>query len=153
MLWLTGEAKLNFINERIVQALDLSVSRSACNVSMAQTELKVQVSGSCTAYVTIGKRMYTDVGVGTLPGLCRDLLLGQDFQQLHKRVIIEYGDECGDLIIANKGEVTCALPLLMLVMHHFSQACHSFASLRFSHEDKEFSASEIQEWLTKDIIE
>ena len=51
-------SKANFINERIAQALDISVSGSACNVSMAQTELKVRVSVSCTADVTIGKRMY-----------------------------------------------------------------------------------------------
>ena len=54
-------SKGNFIKERIVQALDLSVSISACNMSMAQTELKVPVSGSCTADVTIGKHVYTDV--------------------------------------------------------------------------------------------
>ena len=62
-------------------------SRSACNVSMAHTDLTVRVSSSCTAYMTIGKRLYTDAALGIMPGFCCDLLLGQGFQQLHKRVI------------------------------------------------------------------
>jgi len=92
--------------------------------------------------VTIGKRMYTDVAFGIMPGLCCDLLLGQDFQQLHKRVIIENGGKFGDLVIASTDEVTCSLSAADVghasLFPGLSQICKPIAtkSRRFSHEDK-----------------
>jgi len=76
--------------------------------------------------VSTGTRTYTDVAFGIMPGLCCDLLLGQDFQQLHERVITEHEGELGDLIIASKNEVSCARPVAD-VGHAFSQISHSSA--------------------------
>ena len=96
---------------------------------------------------------------GIVPGLCCGLLLGQDFQQLHMRVIIEHGGEFGDFIIASKGEVACALPAAdaghTSLFPSLPQFCKPIAikSRRFSYEDKEFIASKSKEWLTNDIIE
>jgi len=71
----------------------------------------------------------------------------------------EYGGEFGDLVIASKGEVTCALPGAEVghasLFPGLSQFCKliSIKSGCCSHEDREYIARKTQEWLTNDITE
>jgi len=93
-----------------------------------------------------------------MPGLCCDVLHGQNFQYRHKRLIIEYGADLEDLILSTREDVSCALPAAAVeglsLFPDLRESCKPIAakSQRFSHDEKTFIADEI-ELLRYDIIE
>ena len=46
------------------------------------------------------RTVYPSHRLGILKALCRDVILGQDFQKEHKSVIIEYGGSKPELTVA-----------------------------------------------------
>ena len=46
-------------------------------------------------------RDYCDVTFGIIPGLCTDVILGQDFLKRHKQIIIQINDPQESLVVLN----------------------------------------------------
>ena len=54
---------------------------------MATTSLTENIYGCCNVDITVNGSNYSSVKLRVLKNLCTDILLGQDFQSLHKQVI------------------------------------------------------------------
>lgn len=67
------------ISGKAVNQLDTTIQSCNQDVDPASTDKSVQIKGKCT------------VVVGAMKNLCSDLILGKNFQQRHKTVVIKYG--------------------------------------------------------------
>ena len=97
----------SFINQQVANRLQLAISPTTRNISMALTTLKTDVIGCCTTYITLNDRTYSNVKLSVLKDLCSDIILGHDFQKRHKRLTIELHGSQSDLIVSNSS--SCAL--------------------------------------------
>ena len=147
----------SFINEQVANRLKLTLSPSTRNISMALTTLKTDIIGCCTADITLNNCTYTNVILSVLKDLCSDVILGHDFQKLHKRVTIELHGPQSDLIVSNSPSCALAaasvdeLSLLANVNPHSKPIATK--SRRFSFSDKTFIAEEISRLMSENIIE
>ncbi|KFD62546.1 hypothetical protein M514_25282 [Trichuris suis] len=119
---------------------------------MASSILTVNRPGHIIANLVVNGRSYKDVRLVILPGLCVDVILGQDFQRLHESLTLNYGGKLPPLTI-------CGLTTLRVdpsnLFAYLSPDCHPLAtkSQRFSQEDTIFIRKEIQNLLKEGIIE
>ena len=97
----------SFINQQVANRLQLAISPTTCNISMALTTLKTDVIGCCTTDITLNDRIYSNMKLSVLKDLCSDINLGHDFQKRHKRLIIELHGSQSYLIVSNS--FSCAL--------------------------------------------
>jgi len=49
--------------------------------------------------LTLCGRDYHNVCLSVLPGLCADIILGQDFQQKHASVTVKYGGQLPPIVL------------------------------------------------------
>ena len=148
----------SFISQAMAKKLGLKLNPSTQNISMALTSLKTRVLGHCITDITIDQFTYSSVRLGVLEDLCSDIILGQDFQRKHKRVIIEFGGVKPDLVIP-KSPPICSLsaasieePLLFGNLLPDAKPIAT-KSRRFSKEDQEFIDQEVAKLLAQGIIE
>ena len=66
---------------------------------MALSTAKACVLGHCFADINLHGHVYAATCLGILKNFCSDVILGQDFQRKHKRVVIEFGGSKPDLLI------------------------------------------------------
>ena len=61
---------------------------------MASSSLLIRTQGYCEVSLTSGGRDYRNIRLSILPGLCADVIIGQDFQQQHASasVTLNYGE-------------------------------------------------------------
>ena len=85
----------SFINQQVANRLQLAISPTSRNISMALATPKRDV------------RTYSNVKHSVLKDLRSDIILGHDFQKLHKRLTIELYGSQSDLIVSNSS--SCAL--------------------------------------------
>ena len=57
---------------------------------------------------TLNDKVYNNVDVGVVENLC-DVVIGQDFQRQHPRVVFEYGGPKQDFILSSASKQTCAV--------------------------------------------
>ena len=148
----------SYIHAKTVAVLKLKVEPYKLDVSMALSSLKGKVDGRCNVDITVNGRTYYNVWLGVFDNLCCDVLLGQDFQKRHSRMIIEYDGAESDLVVANKG--TCALVAAKVtktpsLFAHLDPNCRPIAvkSRRYSKNDFLFIKKEIQRLLAEGIIQ
>ena len=74
----------SFINQQVANRLQLAISPTTRNISMALTTLKTDVIGCCTTDITLNYRTYSsNVKLSVLKDLsCSDIILGHDFQSV-----------------------------------------------------------------------
>ena len=73
----------SFINQQVTNRLQLAISPTTRNISMALTTLKTDVNGCCTTDITLNDRTYSNVKLSVLKVLCSDIILEHDFQKRH----------------------------------------------------------------------
>ena len=88
----------NFISKSVVADLKLQVDPSGKSVSMALSSVQVPFTGTCTADFVLGGKLYKNVSFGILENLCSHVILGYDFQKLHKKVVSLYGGSKANLL-------------------------------------------------------
>ena len=69
--------------------------------------MNTSITGWCTITLTLGDNVYNGIRLSVLKDLCNDIILGQNFQKLHKSLTIDMGGTKPDLIILNTSH--CAL--------------------------------------------
>ena len=94
----SGSAE-NYMSKTSVDLLQLPITPAEQEVSMAQSNLKCHIVGLCTTDIIVNDQKYERVSFGVMEYLCSDVILGQTFQKLHNRLVIEYGGSKNDLII------------------------------------------------------
>ena len=141
-----SSSSMSFINKDTAKRLNIEINPCFDNVSMATTSLTENISGCCNVDITVNGSNYSNVKLRVLKNLCTDILLGQDFQSLHKQVIFRYKGKRDDFVISRS---TCALaPALAKhpsLFHNLSKACKPIAikSRRFNSNDQMFINKEI----------
>ena len=144
----------SFIHPELVQKHSLRVdqSDSGPTASMASTSLSSNTLGSCKVTLHLNGRIYQDVQLFILPQLCADIILGQDFQQQHDSVTLNYGGSLPPLIVCGLTTLRVSPPELF---GNLTADCHPIASKsrRYSFEDRKFIEKETKRLLHEGIIE
>ena len=102
--------------------------------------------------ITVNDRVYKSITFRLIENLCVDVILGNEFQRLHKSVTFEYGGTLPPLNI-------CGLSTLNVdPVEPFSNLQKDYKpvatkSRRYSKPDQDFIKSEIQSLLTEGVIE
>ena len=149
----------SFISEIMAKKLCLKLHPSTQKISMALTTLRTHILGHCFADISINQVAYSSVRLGILKDLCSDIILGHDFQKMHKRVTIEFGGTRPELVIPCKNPTvpissaaSIEEPLLFgNLLPGFKPIASK--SRRFNKEDQEFIDQEITRLLSEGIIE
>ena len=74
----TGASE-SFVNETVVRSAKLEVQGRPSRVSMASDKLTGRIVGKVCSNLLLQGRDYSNVMLSVMPGLCADVVLGQDF--------------------------------------------------------------------------
>ncbi len=142
----------SFIRDDLIQRLGLVVHPSKDQVYMAASTLSAKITGYCVTTIGLNGDSYGGVRLSVLPGLCADVILGQDFMGLHKEIIFAGMGNRPALKICGVAEAALNPPTLF---GGVSADCQPIAakSCRFSVTDKKFIDNEISRLLREEIIE
>ena len=119
--------------------------------------MNTSITGCCTITLTLGDNVYNGIRLSVLKDLCSDIILGHNFQKLHKSLTIDMGRTKPDLIISNTSP--CALSTATIdnisLFTNLLPGCKPIAtkSRRFSFDDEDFIQGEIDRLLSGGIIE
>ena len=123
---------------------------------MASTAMTIKSTGFCLVHVDVGRTHYPSIRFNVFESLCSDLILGLDFQSLHKNLVIKFGGESPDLVVG--GEQHCLLMAAKTTKDSLFSNLHKNASpiatrsRRYNQEDRNFIQSNIDEPLQDGII-
>ena len=100
------------------------------------------------------KNLWSDV----LLGLCSDVLLGQDFQRQHERVVFVYDGTKPELVVSSQRKEACAVaaatvecpPLFNCLTSDWRPGC--VTSRRYSAADTAYIESEVKKFFAEGII-
>ena len=142
----------SFLSSKVVSALSLSVTPTSETISMASTAHIGLTSGRCTVSVSLNGRRYEDISFLVLPNLCSDVLLGQDFMDMHDCVSFHFGGPLPGLSICG---VTATTLQPTSLFANLTPDCKPVKtpSRRYSAADQEFIKSEMDQMLRDGIIE
>ena len=147
----------SFINESIVNMLNIKTFPTTRKISMALTTLETKLIGHCKVNLTLNDTDYENINLGVLKNLCSDVILGYDFQKQHNNIIFPLRGEMSDLVISN--DKVCALtsaqikiPSLFLSIPKDVKPIAT-KSRQFNKGDQEFIDNEISRLLCENIIE
>ena len=149
----TGSS-ISFINDNTAKRLGMQIMPCNESISMASHTLTKNVCGYCVVEVHANGSVYRDINLKVLRNLCCDILLGQDFQSLHKQVSFQYEGTKKDFVVSQ----TCALASAAIktpsLFHNLSRHCKPVAikSRCFSAIDQEFIDKEINRMNSEEII-
>ncbi|XP_076803121.1 uncharacterized protein LOC143447076 [Clavelina lepadiformis] len=147
----------NYINAVTAKSLNLPITPTRQEVSMAQSSLRCTMLGSCTTDIVVNNCKYENVQLGVMDNLCSDVILGQAFQKRHNRLIIKYGGIEEDFTLSKP--IVCALPAATIAMEtlfpQLPKSCKPIAvkSRRYSKSDEQFIREEIKKMQDDDVIE
>ena len=88
---LDNGASESFVNEAIANNAKLELQGRLFRVSMASDNLTAPVIGKVCSNLVLQGREYLNVTLSVMPGLCADVVLGQDFLRQHREVVIKLG--------------------------------------------------------------
>jgi len=116
---------------------------------MASSSLSTRTEGYCEVILTMNGRIYANVRLSVLPGLCADVIPRQDFQQQHASVTLEYS---GQLVLCGLTTLHVDPPELFA---NLTADCHPVVSKsrRYSFDDRKFIHEETRRLLQEGIIE
>ena len=148
----------SFISRRIAESLKFEIVPSHQEISMADTTFKANVNGSCLTDVSLNGHNYHNVRLGVLENLCCDLIVGQDLQRLHESVIITYGGPKPPLSIPAIDSISVLSAASVDTPELFANllpGCEPICtkSRRFSLDDRQFIAREVNRLLQDGVIE
>ena len=142
----------SYIHPRVVSLTKIQEFPSSGAVSMAMSSFSTNIRGCCVIDLMYHGRNYDGLKVNVLPDLCADLILGIDFQSRHSRVTFKYGGPEPPLSVCGLSTLNMQPPSPFL---HLTPDCHPVAtkSRRYSKEDSDFIAKEVERLLKEGIIE
>ena len=142
----------SFICKDSVKQLGLEIQPSSCNIYMGLTIMNTSITGCCTITLSLGNNVYNGIRLIVLKVLCSDIILGHNFQKLHKSLTIDMEGTKPDLIISNT--LPCALSTATIdnisLFNNLLPECKPIAtkSRRFSFDDEDFIQGEIYRLLS-----
>lgn len=147
----TGSSE-NFIDSKLLDALNLPMKKTSSTVHMASAKLHVKVLGSCTCNLNFEGANYDSITLLAMPDLCCDVILGQPFLQLHEKVSLNFGGNRPPLNICAASPAD--FPPVQL-FRDLSPECKPVAvkSRHYSSSDRAFIKQECDRLLSEGVIE
>ena len=142
----------NFIHPRIVKMCSLKTTNCCKTIMMATKDLEAQINGFCVTTIVVNKQTYPRIKMHIFPNLCADVILGQNWQALHKRVTFKYGGSKLEVKVCNLMALNVSPPPLCSYLSPNIKPIVS-KSRKYSKEDKAFIKEETDRLLHKGIIE
>ena len=139
-------------------AKDLKLKILPCKsmVTLANTDSKSKVLGTCRIKINTESKVYENVEVGIFENLCCDLLLGGDFLQLHKKVIFEFSEKGNELTISksNCNALTRAKVDTPSLFANLRPECKPIAtkSRQYNSGDQAFIQQTVKKWIKEGLI-
>jgi len=142
----------SFVHPNIVKSHSLHINPSSNQVSMASSSLSTRTEGYCEVNLTLNGRIYRKVRLSVLPGLCTDVILGQDFQQQHASITLQYGGKLPPIVLCGLTTLRVNPPELFA---NLTADCSPIVSKsrRYSFDDRKFIQEETRRLLHEGIIE
>lgn len=138
----------SFMHPRVAQRHVLKKYNTYENVSMATLSLTAKMQGYCITDISFSEKLYPDIKCFTLPDLCADVI----WQAQHGSITIRYGGSAAPLKICSLATLNVSPPPLFRYLTADVQPIAT-KSRKYSREDQEFIATEINRLLNEDIIE
>ena len=148
----------SFINESTAHRLNLKMRPLNKEISMASSSLNANSPGFTEVTLCHEDQKYPSIRLLVIRDLCCDIILGEDFQNQHKRVIFEYGGAKPELKISGQKSF-CALSKASIdepsLFPNLPKKCIpiSTKSRTFSKDDREFIKEQVNHLLSEEIIE
>ena len=160
-------------NKSINALIDSGASHSHIDLKAAEwlnlpaptgTTTKVALAKQTATFKTLGKtavelEVFDNkylMKLGVCKNLCADLILGEDFMKMHRRVVFELNEKGKDVVIFRPvcGVATANIPPMRL-LKNLDPGVKPIAtkSKRFNEEDQKFIQSQIKKLLDENIIE
>lgn len=142
----------SYINHEFVLNNRLKILPGGGHVSMASSELLSKVQGYVVVNIEMLGHRYNSVKLSILPKLCCDVLIGHDIMKQHSRVDVNFGGTKPPLSVCSLVPACVESPRLF---GNLTPGCKPIAtkSRRFSEPDTTFIESEVNDMLSKGIIE
>ena len=88
-------------------------STNCCKtIMMATKDLEAQINGFCVTTITVNKQTYPRIKMHIVPNLC-DVILGQNWQALHKSIAFKYGGSKPKVKVCNLIALNVSPPPLL----------------------------------------
>ena len=142
----------NFIHPRIVKMCSLKSTNCCKTIMMATKDLEAQINGFCVTTIIVNKQTYPKIKMHIFPNLCADVILGQNWQALHKSVTFKYGGSKPEVKVCNLMALNVSPPPLFSYLSPNIKPIAS-KSRKYSEEDKAFIKEETDHLLREGIIE
>ena len=109
--------------------------------------------GMCKTCIELNDKKYEEVTLTVLKDLLTDVILGQDFMQLHQSIKIHFGGAEPTLTLGILQPIKTSTPVKLF--EHLQNNCVPVATKerRYSMHDKKFISAEIERLLKNDLIE
>ena len=151
----TGSAR-NFISKPAADLCKLKVVPNEMEVHMADPSHKSRCVGHCEVDITVNGVKYTGILLFVFEQLCCDIILGLQFQKLHRRTIFEFGGAKSDLLISDQSicAVAASKSKAKSIFSNLTKDCHPIRvkSRRFNKADREFIAKEVHRMHSHKIV-
>ena len=128
----------SYVNSKLCEDLNLKVFPCRCEIQMASSAMKMKSNGFCLVDLELKGYKYKSTRLNVFENLCSDVILGLDFQSLHRRVIFEFDGEAPDLIVSKQSECNVAVDAKSVVIK----------SRRCNEHGRDFTC---QQWLKDEI--
>ena len=142
----------SYVNPSFVKTAKLVTFPCTELVSMASSDHTIKIKNYVTANVYFQGQEYKNVRFGVLDSLCNDVILGLNFQALHKSVTFDYGGDKPSFTV-------CGLTTLNISpvepFKNLSSDCRPIItkSRHYSNDDKMFIDKECRRLLKEGVIE
>ena len=145
-----------FMSESYQKKHQLEKHHMYSEVSLASSPHVVKICGYVLADLEVNQRHYNNIKIQVLPGCITDVILGKDFQKMHKQVTFHLEGSLPPLEVCGAAvkSLTTWRTKPPELFANLSPDCHPVRdkSRRYSQEDKDFIAKEVQRLETEGII-
>ncbi|XP_064115027.1 uncharacterized protein LOC135221134 [Macrobrachium nipponense] len=150
----------SYIDADVAWELKLPIHPTDKDVALAQKSLHTNSSGYVNVDLTLhlNGETYPSTRLAVMKDLCSGVLLGQDFQEQHQKVTIEYGGPKPVLNLSGANSY-CSLAAAAVdepsIFQHLLPNCKPIVtkSRHYCKDDKEFIEAETSRLLAEGVIE
>ena len=143
----------SFVDSSFAKRCKLKITQSfPSKVTMASTDLAMNVAGMCTTTIQYGDHGRFEVELGVIDRLCADVIIGHDILKRHEKLEIRFGGPETPLKICGVATAAIEPPPLFAAL---SSDCKPVAdkSRFYSEENRKFIGAEVEKLLHDKIIE
>jgi hypothetical protein len=151
----------SFINEKVANELNLTITPSKKDISLAASSSLVSTVGSVNVGIQINNHTYNDFNLDVLPNLCCDLILGHNLFVQHSRLVLNFNGGNSEIVLPHTtpNQGVCSLAQAIMdppsIFSHLTPDGRPIAckSRKYSLPEQQFIKDEVSRLLSDDIIE